>query len=116
MDREYEKAYYKQMQEYLKKNETLNESLNDTLECKPINDNKCFNNTSLNESLNEHYLPRKQYFEMLFKLEAWHVMKPKSLFFRYGLEHCYRIFKYIENAPDIRNRGAYYRVLLERNA
>lgn len=116
MDTSYMKQYIEEMRTYC--NETFNETSNEPLNDKPINDNKCFNNTSsINVTLNEKFLPRKQYFEMLFKLEKeFSVYKPKSLFFKYGLEHCYRIFKYVESRPDVKNKGAYFRVMLEKTA
>ena len=100
------------MSQYIEEMKAYNETLNDSSECKSINDNKCFKSSQLNGSLNERFLPRKEYFEMLFKLESWGCYKPKSLFFKFGLEHCYRIFKFVEGAQNVRNKGAYFRTLL----
>lgn len=111
MDTEYLQQYVQEMEKRC--NESSIETLNESSECKTSNDNKC---SSISKTLNEHYLPRKNYFEMLFGLEELGVFKPKSLFFKYGLEHCYRIYKYVMETPAIKNKGAYFRVLLKKTA
>ena len=89
-----------------------------------LNDIECSNNSNtLNVTSNvvpadkkSDFISKDKYVKMLQTLENWNVMCPKSLFFTYGVETCYRMFEYVLNTPNVSNKGAYFRAVLKKCA